>query len=766
MKKGKNNKVFLSLAYTILIFGIFFILWIKYGNASLPEAVVGAIVPSAIANFIIPSDINLIVLIKELLEILGNKEQDVDFGIREKGVKYIIGAWAIGFLAVSCFVVGYIANKWNMISDTPIVDAAETEAPDKDRENIEDEQNDRLPEAESAADTGKDTVWEEPQDILQNTHNDEAEDEVKITETKDDEGPDSLENSKITIRENETAKDTETFEDMAASIRDEINRIFANRAHESTDGAEAPGMADNKESPGSIDSSGEHVSDNKNEALENSRPSDPDETPDDSGANSDEGSEGSKTVADALPGVSGPTSDASPGVSGPIADASPGVSGPNADATPGVSGPIADAKPEVSGPVANTSPGISGPIADANPGVSGSTGDPGPVIDAGAVPDGSDSIETKPEETQPPEPDDGAELPEQRNDCIVPAIEKKEGEAVRRLEKEKTVTEQEADNITVISGETKIFDKIYRAGKERRYCFRPDTSGTYYFEIISEKDCSEYSINFRRENNNEEVKREEDNNGHIFESVLSEENIPVNLNAGEEYFICINQPWGFGGYELRIKYPEEPEDISDFNSFKNHFSYLKEEHVYLMTPKRTGCYRLDISGVDEDNDVCISVCGETEETGEYTGNKDGLTIKDMQANVTYRIIISQDKGFGPYDLQIGWQKETVSLDGYTGAKDSIQYQDQLNKYEFTAEESGTWNFKVLDIKDDLEVDLVIFGADGKEIDSCHCIRGGINKLEADAEKGEQLTIGVWGMKGTGDYILDYKVCPNNELEMD
>ncbi len=362
----------------------------------------------------------------------------------------------------------------------------------------------------------------------------------------------------------------------------------------------------------------------------------------------------------------------------------------------------------------------------------------------------SDSEEMPPagsgEDVSPadPEPDGDTEAPVKRNDYEVLPIERKEGRSVR-VTGQKEVLESEMDGIIDISGLTRISDRIRYAGDERWYYFCPPVSGVYSFVLYGEKDCSEYEITFVKDEQNSE------SNGFLYEVVS--ENV-VSFDMAESYWIHIGQSLGFGAYTFEIGYPKNPEDISEFTNYQDRMQFEGQEITYFMVPEQTGCYRFDLTGLAENEDVDITVC--RQDTGESdTGNKTGLTVKSMQEGEMYKIIISQLEGLCSYELQIGRQKETVDLTGHTGAKDSIQYKDQCNCYQLMIEETGSYYFWIQDMDEDLTVDLLVMNEIGQPVgESCYTDEGS-EGICVDAEEGECLTILVQGKESTGEYFLDY-----------
>ena len=99
--------------------------------------------------------------------------------------------------------------------------------------------------------------------------------------------------------------------------------------------------------------------------------------------------------------------------------------------------------------------------------------------------------------------------------------------------------------------------------------------------------------------------------------------------------------------------------------------------TYTFVPPVTGRYRFEISeltkGTGNKVNIRIKNSGDGDEgsTNYGVGNGDGVTIKDMQANEQYTIEIRQYSGLDNYNLNIGYQKETVDVTDVTEVHDSI-----------------------------------------------------------------------------------------------
>ena len=745
MKRAGNFGALWRLVTVIVIMGMCFIFWKIHMDVSLFDSVLATILPTLITNTILPPETNLIVILKSIWSVRQIGGRGVDWGsfVKRKTMDLFV-SWGMVLLVLFILYAGenLLARdtfSGTLVTNVPVSVLSHSENTSEQCENTKTVTKSMPSVDEPNIEDRKSVVQEETKQ--QNTVNDGQNAVDIILEdspvAKDKKEPGSLVNKEVQASKNEITSSDEVLEDAIADIMAEIKKLPSEILSEKKEEENSPlsGIADDKKNMEAADSAGSHV-DSKGDLETTDVEKDEDTKPVESG-----------TAADGNPGSLGVITDKNPGA---VADMVPEGPGAIVEEIPG--GAV-DVEVEDPGAITDKLPGSVMDIVPEKPGVD--LDPPGAAAD--------DVVQEEPdtdEEAQPPESDDIEKLPLQRNDYIVSSIEKKEGEAVSSLEKELKVTEEADDIITFISGETQIFDKIYYSGQERRYYFQPTISGIYFFKILSMKDCAEYRMEFGMADN-----KEVSDYSHIFEEVYAEDVIPIEINEGENYLIKVKQPLGFGEYILCIQYPQEERDISDFNNYQNRLEYPEEKHLYRMTPRHTGCYRFDMSGIAEDEDIKISVYSEDEAEKVYTGNKDGLTIEDMQADVTYKIVISEYSGDRSclYDLQIGWQKETTNLNGYTGAKDSIQFQDQQNRYELIAETPGIFQSQVLDMEDGLEADMLVFDEDGKEIGLYHCTKDGINKLYKEVKEGEHITILIQGQKGIGGYMFDYVICPKDEL---
>ncbi len=771
-------KKMIRLFGALVVWLLFFGLWEMLPWISNIKGISAGIISTILVGMIVRVFGDPIELIKELKERYGGGAD----GEPPEPERWMIPA--VGMILAMVFmitVVYYIMQgvsgliKPYIPGGPEVVDVSEDAADSSDEQEGTDGQKEGTPEengAEELSDSKDTTEAGDDSDFpgIRYAKHQEDEEEEEKQKTEEQIQPSDKESNK-NAQEDETSGALESILEWISKVTEEKTENsepprFAGR-EEDTENTRTPGdgtMNSSTKEPNAPGTSDDPEPDHSGSSFEPEIPdASVDEEPEKPNVSVPPAPEAPGPIVDEepeKPNVSVPTAPEAPG---PIADEEPEKPNVSVPPAPEAPGPIVDEEPEKPSVSVPPAPEAPGPIVDEEPekpsvSVPTTPEAPGPIVDE--EPEKPDDVlapapDEKPDgsESKDPEPDEDIEQPTQRNDYKVPAVIKKEGEALPRQEVERIVSEEEADQVTLISGETRILDRIYYAGQERWYEMNPSVSGTCYFEIVSEKDCAEYEVEFYKVNEDGAY-----SDRIAFSEVITGDVMPVEMTSQETYEIRIEQPWGFGGYELCIGYPQEEQDISDYHVYQNQLQYPEEKQVYLLTPKETGCYRFDVAGLAENEDVQILVEGEDESQDVYTGNKTGLTVTRMLAGETYRVVISQEKGFGTYQLKIGHQKETVDLTGYTGAEDSIEFQDQINCYEVKVEKSGIWHVQLLDMQgEEFAAELRIYDAEGKPVDSCSCTSECSKELYGEAEEGEFLSIQVQGTEGTGTYLLDYKL---------
>jgi len=148
-------------------------------------------------------------------------------------------------------------------------------------------------------------------------------------------------------------------------------------------------------------------------------------------------------------------------------------------------------------------------------------------------------------------------------------------------------------------------------------------------------------------------------------------------------------------------------------------------------------------------DVCLG-------SASYFSNGGGITLDKLVGGQTYRIDVVQSNKLSPYNLVIGYQKETHDISGFTRISDSIQYTAQRNIYTFTAPDNGIYRFGITGLAGNARVGLGAWSVDRLDVrlgDASYISNGGgitLDKLVG----GQTYQIVVVQNEGFSPYTLN------------
>ena len=308
-----------------------------------------------------------------------------------------------------------------------------------------------------------------------------------------------------------------------------------------------------------------------------------------------------------------------------------------------------------------------------------------------------------------------------------------------------------------VTGYTVVRDSIDFKDQRNVYLFTPPTTGRYRFEISDLAEGTNHEVNLSVYNSGggEEA--------YTRHGIANGGGLTVqSMQAGQTYEIHVLQYSGYDSYNLNIGYQKEAVNISGYNIVADSIQYRDQKNVYYFTPTVTGRYRFEISDLTKgsSNKVNLYVWnsrdGEEGSTRHGVVNGGGLTIKDMQAGETYQIQVLQYSGYDMYSLNVGLQKETADISGYSSVSDSIQYTDQRNVYTFTPPSSGRYRFEIQGLTNGSSnmVNVLVFNSRGGEEGSTRKgIINGDGLTIKDMQAGETYQIQVLQYSGYDSYKL-------------
>lgn len=290
------------------------------------------------------------------------------------------------------------------------------------------------------------------------------------------------------------------------------------------------------------------------------------------------------------------------------------------------------------------------------------------------------------------------------------------------------------------------------------YFFTPSVTGTYRFEISGLTEGTNHEVNLVIKNSGDGIV---DSTTY---GVANGGGLTVNgLQAGETFQVQVIQYTGLDSYTLSIGNQKEILDVTGYTVVKDSVEFKDQRNVYMFTPPITGRYRFEISDLAKGSDHEVNLLvfnsgGGVEASTSYgVANGDGLTIASMQAGQTYEIQVRQYSGYDSYNLNIGYQKDSIDITGYNVVMDSIQYRDQKNVYFFTPSVTGRYRFEISNLTkgSNNEVNLYVWNSrDGEEGSTSYGITNGEGLTIKDMQAGESYQIQVRQYSGYDMYSLN------------
>lgn len=288
-----------------------------------------------------------------------------------------------------------------------------------------------------------------------------------------------------------------------------------------------------------------------------------------------------------------------------------------------------------------------------------------------------------------------------------------------------------SSNENDITGKTSISGAIVNEGQINTYCFTTQTGGTYRFDV----DLSA-GVDVR-------VRISGENGSSINYGTNA---LTIDLEEGKTYLLGIEYMNGACDYNVSIGIPSEITDITGSTLIEGNIVYQDQINKYQYTASVSGTYRMD-ADVSAGGEVRLRISGENENSINYATN--GLTI-DLEKGKTYILSVEYLNGPCDYAVAIGVPIPITDVEGNGPLYGSITYQDQRDKYRYTAPVSGTYRLDT-DLSSGGEIRIRISGENENSINY------GTNGLTIDLEKGETYIISAEYINGTCDYIISIGV---------
>ena len=282
-----------------------------------------------------------------------------------------------------------------------------------------------------------------------------------------------------------------------------------------------------------------------------------------------------------------------------------------------------------------------------------------------------------------------------------------------------------------ITGQTSVSGKISQEGQKNSYKFTSKIEGTYRF-YADLSAGGEVRVRISGENGNSLIDR---TNG-----------VTIYLEAGETYILDIEYQKAVCDYVINIGVPVEVTDITGKTSASGSITYQDQKDRYRYMASVSGTYRFD-TNLSAGGEVRVRISGENGKS--LIDRTNGVTI-NLEAGETYILSIEYQKAVCDYVINIGIPVEVTDITGKTSASGSITYQDQKDRYRYTAPVSGTYHFDT-NLSAGGEVRVRISGENGKSlIDRT-------NGLTVNLEAGETYILAIEYQKVVCDYSINIGV---------
>lgn len=229
-------------------------------------------------------------------------------------------------------------------------------------------------------------------------------------------------------------------------------------------------------------------------------------------------------------------------------------------------------------------------------------------------------------------------------------------------------------------------------------------------------------------------------NGNSLDSGIN--GLTIDLEANKNYNLSVEYYDAPCDYSVSIGIPIAISDVSEKDSVSGCIAYKDQRDRYYYTAPTSGTYRLD-TDLSSGGQVRIRISGENGNSLDSGHN--GLTI-DLEEGKTYILSVEFYDAPCDYTVNIGIPKSIDDITGSSSLSGSITYQDQKDRYYYTAPTSGTYRFDT-DLSAGGQVRIRISGENGSSLNSNY------NGLSIDLEEGKNYILSVEYVNAPCDYTV-------------
>lgn len=171
-----------------------------------------------------------------------------------------------------------------------------------------------------------------------------------------------------------------------------------------------------------------------------------------------------------------------------------------------------------------------------------------------------------------------------------------------------------------------------------------------------------------------------------------------------------------------------------------------QENNYSYTAAISGTYHFSVD-LNSGTNVWLKVSGEN---NDIIGSGSNAVTVDLEMGKTYLLSIGYRNGVCDYTVKIGVPNSIKNISGTTTVTGSITYQDQKDKFLYTAPISGIYRFDT-NLSSGGSVRIYLYGENGNSIDYDY------DALTIELEAGKTYILSVEYRNGTCDYTVNIGV---------
>lgn len=267
-----------------------------------------------------------------------------------------------------------------------------------------------------------------------------------------------------------------------------------------------------------------------------------------------------------------------------------------------------------------------------------------------------------------------------------------------------------------ITGNQTISGNITYKSQNDRYKYTVYYGGIYRFDV-NLSSGSEVRVRISGENGNS---LNDGING-----------LTMELEEGKTYILSIEYRNGPCSYTVGIGVPNAVTDITGSQSVVGSITYQDQEDQYYYTAPISGTYRFDTE-LSAGAEVQIRISGANGNSLNYGTN--ALTM-ELEAGKIYILSVEYKNGICDYKMYVGVPNPIIDITGSEYISGNITYQDQKDKYYYTALTNGRYCFNT-NLSAGGEVRVRISGENGNSLNS------GIDSLDINLEAGKTYILSV------------------------